>query len=142
MAAIRRKCVVVGDADVGKTELLTTFIRDEYPEACEVYVPTAFENYVADVMVGKNLCELALWDTSKQEDYDRLRPLSYPDTDVIIMCFSIVAPDSFENVTKRVIVVYMHITIPAPFVPIPNTVVPRGDPLLPQDSHCTSGNTS
>ena len=45
--------------------------------------------------------ELALWDTAGQEDYDRLRPLSYPDTDVILMCFSIDNPDSLENITEK-----------------------------------------
>lgn len=42
--------------------------------------------------------ELALWDTAGQEDYDRLRPLSYPDTDVILMCFSVDSPDSLGKV--------------------------------------------
>lgn len=46
--------------------------------------------------------ELALWDTAGQEDYDRLRPLSYPDTDVILMCFSVDSPDSLGNVLFRV----------------------------------------
>lgn len=50
--------------------------------------------------------ELALWDTAGQEDYDRLRPLSYPDTDVILMCFSIDSPDSLgkniEHVCTRI----------------------------------------
>lgn len=44
--------------------------------------------------------ELALWDTAGQEDYDRLRPLSYPDTDVILMCFAIDSPDSLENIPE------------------------------------------
>lgn len=45
--------------------------------------------------------ELALWDTAGQEDYDRLRPLSYPDTDVILMCFSIDSPDSLGEYTAH-----------------------------------------
>ena len=45
--------------------------------------------------------ELALWDTAGQEDYDRLRPLSYPDTDVILICFSIDSPDSLQNVVEK-----------------------------------------
>lgn len=36
-----------------------------------------------------------------QEDYDRLRPLSYPDTDVILMCFSVDSPDSLENIPEK-----------------------------------------
>ena len=42
--------------------------------------------------------ELSLWDTAGQENYAGLRPLSYPDTDVILMCFSIDNPDSLENI--------------------------------------------
>ena len=42
-----------------------------------------------------------MWDTAGQEDYDRLRPLSYPDTDVILMCFSIDSPDSLENIPEK-----------------------------------------
>uniref|UniRef100_A0A915PM46 Uncharacterized protein n=1 Tax=Setaria digitata TaxID=48799 RepID=A0A915PM46_9BILA len=51
--------------------------------------------------ISKSMVELALWDTAGQEDYDRLRPLSYPDTDVILMCFSIDSPDSLENIPEK-----------------------------------------
>lgn len=68
------------------------------------YVPTVFENYLANVPhppTGK-LVELALWDTAGQEEYDRLRPLSYPETDLIFVCFAIDCPNSLENVMDKV----------------------------------------
>ncbi|XP_054434251.1 transforming protein RhoA-like isoform X2 [Pteronotus mesoamericanus] len=77
MAAIRKKLVIVGDGACGKTCLLIVFSKGEFPEE---YVPTVFENSV--------------------EDYDRLRSLSYPNTDVILMCFSIDSPDSLENIPE------------------------------------------
>lgn len=67
-----------------------------------MYVPTVFENYVADVEVDGKHVELALWDTAGQEDYDRLRPLSYPDSHVILICFAIDSPDSLDNVQEKV----------------------------------------
>lgn len=54
-------------------------------------------------MIGGEPYTLGLFDTAGQEDYDRLRPLSYPQTDVFLICFSVVAPASFENVREKVL---------------------------------------
>jgi hypothetical protein len=53
-------------------------------------------------MVDGKPINLGLWDTAGQEDYDRLRPLSYPQTDVFLCCFSLISPPSFENVKTKV----------------------------------------
>lgn len=61
-------------------------------------------------MVDNKPISLGLWDTAGQEDYDRLRPLSYPQTDVFLICFSIVSPSSFDNVKAKV---RIHLMSPA-----------------------------
>lgn len=92
------KLVVIGDGAVGKTCLLISYANNRFPED---YIPTVFDNYVVNLTAGDTTIELGLWDTAGQEEYDRLRPLSYANANVFLICFSVVNPVSFENVTAK-----------------------------------------
>ena len=65
------------------------------------YVPTVFDNFSANVVVDGSTVNLGLWDTAGQEDYNRLRPLSYRGADVFLLAFSLISKASYENVSKK-----------------------------------------
>ncbi|TID29288.1 hypothetical protein CANINC_002084 [Pichia inconspicua] len=96
--AVQRKIVILGDGACGKTSLLNVFTRGYFPK---VYEPTVFENYIHDIFIDGQQVQLSLWDTAGQEEFDKLRSLSYSDTHCIILCFSIDSPDSLENVKNK-----------------------------------------
>lgn len=90
------KIVVVGDGAVGKTCLLISYVQKRFPVD---YVPTVFENYVTKIRGPKNkVVELALWDTAGQEEYSRLRPLSYSEVDILLVCYAANNLTSLQNV--------------------------------------------
>lgn len=97
----RLKLVLVGDGYAGKTSLYASFRFDRRLDQATWYVPTVFENGMVDIEVDGKAVELTVWDTAGQEDYDRLRPLSYPDTHVIVLCFAVNSPDSLVNITDK-----------------------------------------
>uniref|UniRef100_A0A8C0WLT3 Rho-related GTP-binding protein RhoG n=1 Tax=Castor canadensis TaxID=51338 RepID=A0A8C0WLT3_CASCN len=119
------KCVVVGDGAVGKTCLLISYTTNKFPSE---YVPTVFDNYAVTVMIGGEPYTLGLFDTAGQEDYDRLRPLSYPQTDVFLVCFSVVSPSSFENVKEKWVPEITHHCPKTPFLLVGTQIDLRDDP--------------
>lgn len=98
IADYHAKIVVVGDGAVGKTCLLISYVQHTFPTD---YIPTVFENYVTKIRSPKGKCiELALWDTAGQEEYNRLRPLSYTNVDVLMVCYSVDNKVSLKNVEE------------------------------------------
>lgn len=105
------KCVTVGDGTVGKTCLLISFAKKIFPSE---YIPTVFDNYA--VTIDSSSIILDLWDTAGQEEYDKLRPLSYSNTDIFIIAFSIVNPISYENIPSKWYPEITHYSPNTPYV--------------------------
>ncbi|CAL1526892.1 unnamed protein product [Lymnaea stagnalis] len=92
------KCVLVGDGAVGKTSLIVSYTTNGYPTE---YMPTAFDDYSVVVTVDNKPVQLQLCDTAGQDDFDAIRPLCYPNTDIFLLCFSVVSPTSFNNIVEK-----------------------------------------
>lgn len=108
------KCVCVGDGCVGKTSMLISYTSNTFPQS---YVPTVFDNYLITVIINGEPFQLALFDTAGQigekifaqlrnfsssfflliSGFETMRSLSYANTDVFLVCFSVVSPSSFKN---------------------------------------------
>lgn len=92
------KVVLVGDGACGKTCLLEVFRNNRFPRE---YVPTVVDNFVKVIEFDEKKVSLALWDTAGQDDYDAIRPLSYRETDLVIICYSIENRGHISNIENK-----------------------------------------
>lgn len=92
---MKLKCVFLGDSKVGKTWLITTFITGENPSD---QMSTIFDSFSCNIEIKKKNVDLSLWDTSGDLKYDRIRQLSYPNTDIFFICYAVNSMRSFNNV--------------------------------------------
>jgi small GTP-binding protein len=128
------KCVCVGDAGVGKSSLLmafatNTFLADTVPALCR--------NYNVSIVVNEIAYNIGLYDT--QSDYvDRnegqlARIATYAATDVVLLCFSAVNRNSFNNITARWTTEFSE-----HLVGIPVVLVCTNTDLRREDSSCVT----
>jgi len=103
------KLLTVGDNGVGKTCFWAVFATNEFPTE---YIPTVFGGYSANLLVEGFPVSFAPWDSAGGDEYSRLRPLSYPHTDVFQVCFSCSDHDSFFNCYKWVQEIREHVENP------------------------------
>jgi small GTP-binding protein len=136
------KIVVVGDGAVGKTAALLQYASGKSLSVGD-YVPTVFDNYTTQISVNGAPLTLSLWDTAGQEEYDRLRPLSYSGTDVFLVFYSCVSPTSYENVSAKWLPELQHFCPHVPIVLVATKCDLKEDPtvvarLLEKGTACVS----
>lgn len=95
------KVVLVGDNGTGKSSLAQTYSAGEFPdEQLNNLSPFTILDTKLTGIQGET-CSVSLWDTASNEEMDRLRPLSYCQSDLFFLCFSIVQPESYESIRAK-----------------------------------------
>ncbi|XP_071397070.1 rho-related GTP-binding protein RhoH [Centroberyx affinis] len=92
------KCVLVGDSAVGKTALLVRFTSETFPDS---YKPTVYENTGVDVYMDGVQISLGLWDTAGNDTFRQIRPMSYKQADVVLICYSVANPNSLASIQHK-----------------------------------------
>jgi Ras-related C3 botulinum toxin substrate 1 len=120
----------VGDGAVGKTSFLISFAMEAFPQE---YVPTTFDNFNAVYPFEGIEIFLGLWDTAGQADFDKLRPISYRNSDVYLLFYSVVNTTSLENIKERWVDEVTHHSPNAPYFLVGTQIDERENPIVLND---------
>ena len=84
LKALHIKCVILGEANVGKTSLITRYFCGQFHQFCESTIGCSFSN--KSVHIEGIKYKLDVWDTAGQEKYKGLMPMYYRNADVVFLC--------------------------------------------------------
>ena len=118
------KCVLIGDGGTGKTSIIHYFM---HKRRHETYIPTIFDNRSVDVQHGNALVTVNFWDTAGQDGYDKLRPLSYTDSHVALLVFSVTSQTTLNIVIGKWHPEFSHYCRKVPFILVGNKTDPMQD---------------
>jgi small GTP-binding protein len=99
------KVLLSGANKTGKTALHNTYVSGKFPAD---YVECQADNYTLNTTVGNQSLTVSLWDDSGSIEYERLRPLSYPQTNVFIMMFAVHKPQTLYWITDVLYLEILH----------------------------------
>lgn len=119
------KMVFVGNSHVGKTSMLVSYTQNRFPE--EV-LGSRFDTLPANLVYQGQPTQLELTDTPGAQDFDPVRPHSYPGAAVVGLGFSVSRRSSFEAVTDRWLPEIRHHLPRAPIILIGMKADLRADP--------------
>ncbi|BFZ07790.1 hypothetical protein BsWGS_10829 [Bradybaena similaris] len=88
-------CAMLGDGMVGKTCLTLSYTQKSFTDT---YTATVFDNYPVPLHVGGQDFIISLFDTAGQSDFEDLRAYTYKESEVLVLCFSVIERDSFSSV--------------------------------------------
>lgn len=94
----RYKICFVGPSTAGKTTFINALCNSRVYSNC---VPDVQDNCTKRLKVKKTTIVGVPWDTMGESKYDKLRPLSYSNTDMFILCFDLAKEDSFRQLRKK-----------------------------------------
>ncbi|KAJ6472461.1 P-loop containing nucleoside triphosphate hydrolase protein [Mycena sanguinolenta] len=130
-----KKVVLLGDANVGKTTMVLTFTSGKFPTPS---APVVFDSYCPTVNVRGEEHLIGLCDTACADVYAHLRPLSYPQTDVFLVCFSVTSRASYVAVRSKWVPEIRHFCPDVPFLIVGTKIDLREDLTLRGDQRPVS----
>ena len=90
------KVVLLGEAGVGKTNLIRVSIGKEFEHNAASTLASTY--CVSKVQIGNKSYKYYLWDTAGQESYRSLNKLFIKDSKIVLIVFAINSRESFSQV--------------------------------------------
>ncbi|XP_033099801.1 cell division control protein 42 homolog [Anneissia japonica] len=120
-----KKCSIVGDGNVGKSCIMAAYKTNEFPST---NIPTVYENHELTVMNSGEEYNIKVYEAGGTEDYDRLRPMGYNQTDVFLVCFCVVKPRLVTNIETKWLPEITHYCPNTPYILLGTKIDLRDDP--------------